>query len=285
MFELKTSKNINGFDVNVFELKSGHDELLRNTIKAKIQKIKLYQEAAHADLLPPTMSESFKKKFTQTVRDICTPHDHKLKWFDVKRGFSTEFISQLLLERQYNCIFHEEADKKINLSPVNVDKQIPGIDVVGLQENQDDYKFVVCEIKASKEDNIPCTSAVDLLDDVKFALESDDRIAREIFQYIQGLSGTKDDSIQKIVTFLANLLLSRSSKDILLNQIVFFPFLIRNNAKILEENNLDDFSIFNPQDLQNINLSGVIWSFNEDISDFCNNIYKEAIEELKDAAQ
>lgn len=282
MFECKIDKNVNGFNIKVFELDTQHSDALRNTIKSKIKRMKVYNEASHVDLLPPNISDEFKEQFRQKTLEITRPKDHKLKWFDVKRAYATEFMSQLLLEKEYNCIFHEESDKKINVDPVDIDKPIPGIDIVGLQEHENDFKFVICEVKASEDIRIPCSSASDLLDDIEKAIDDDKRISKEILQYVRGLAGIDNDSITKSIDFLTNLLLLESSKSAMFEKIIFFPFMIRSNENIVANQNLDDFSMFKTDKLKDIDLCGVIWSLNENINDFCINMYNEALEELTD---
>lgn len=283
MFECKINENINGFDIKVFELDTQHSETLKTKIKEKIKKIKIYSEASHIDLLPPGMDEAFKERFRQNIQNTIRPKDHGMPWFNVRRAHATEFMSQLLLEEEYSCIFHEVSDKKINVSPVEIDKPISGIDVVGIQEN-DEYKFVVCEVKASKDNRIPCPSAKDLLEDIEKALMDEKRVSKEILQYMIGLADAGQQELEKMIDFLVTLLSLESSKNTMYEKIAFFPFMIRNNQKIIDEIDVGDLSIFQKTELGNIDLSGVIWSFNEDIDDFCIKLYNEALDEMNDVS-
>ena len=61
-------------------------------------------------------------------------------------------MAQLLLEKEYNCKFYEEADKRMNIEPVEIDKHTPGIDVPGIRMADNQVKFVVCEVKASEDE-------------------------------------------------------------------------------------------------------------------------------------
>ena len=77
------------------------------------------------------------------------------------------------------------------------------------------------------------------------------------------------------------LICESSSKEVVLKNVIFFPFLIRNNPKISKDMNLDDFVHFSKEDFVGTNLKGIIWSFNEDIDSFCINIYDEVLKDEK----
>ena len=94
------------------------------------------------------------------------------------------------------------------------------------------------------------------------------------------LNSSDNETIKNIIHFLSNLLMTDKTENKIYESIVFYPFLIRNNERILNENNLNDFKDFDKEKLGDINLSGIIWSFNEDIDNFCINLYNEAIEEF-----
>ena len=76
----------------------------------------------------------------------------------------------------------QEVDKRINVDPVMLDKQPAGIDVVGIQKEQNELKCVVCEVKASGDSKIPCNSSEGLLKDINNALDNRKRVEKEIFQ-------------------------------------------------------------------------------------------------------
>jgi hypothetical protein len=79
---------------------------------------------------------------------------------------------------------------------------------------------------------------------------------------------------------LSELLVVESSENKLFESIIFYPFLIRDNNEIINNGNLNDFQDFKKEELSDIQLTGIIWSFNENIDDFCINLYDEAIGEL-----
>ncbi len=115
-----------------------------------------------------------------------------------------------MLEQMYGCTFYEEADKRVNLKTVEADKHTDGIDVPGIWIDNDRVRFVICEVKASQEKKIPCSSVGPL----------------------------QDDLLQRVIDFLARLI-AGEKKD-LADNLMFFPFLLRNNAKIIDEQNIDD---------------------------------------------
>lgn len=286
-FNRKIKQEINGIEVCVYEVDLSSDEEL-NKLKTylikKIQRIKLFKEAeSYSDLLsPPNLSKKFSQALHERIKEICTPEDHKIKWFDVKRSFVSEFMSQLLLERKYSCLFFEDADKRINVTPDQIDKHASGIDVTGIQYQNSEFKFVVCEVKASGQSEIPCSSSESLLRDIEKAKDSKNRVPREILYYLSKLRNIDADNelLKEIITFLAELICESVSTDALINRIVFFPFLIRNNGDIINDNNINDFEIFHKNKLKDMNLNGVIWSFEDNIDDFSRNIYEEALNDL-----
>lgn len=279
-FQCKSSKTINGFEIKAYDVDPKFDDALKNLLKNKIQKIKLYDIEKYSDYLPADTTPEYREAFKKKLLSIAVPDNHKINWFNVKRTITTEFMSQLLLENNFNCIFHEEVDKRINVDPVILDKQPAGIDVVGIQKEQNELKFVICEVKASGDSKIPCNSSEGLLNDINNALDNRKRVEKEIFQYMGNLNSSDNETIKNIIHFLSNLLMTDKTENKIYESIVFYPFLIRNNERILNENNLNDFKDFDKEKLGDINLSGIIWSFNEDIDNFCINLYNEAIEEL-----
>ncbi len=278
---------VNGFTISVFEVDILSDEqlnLLKTYLKNRIKKIRLFREAdQYADLLsPPNLNKKFSRELKQRIKEICTPREHKIKWFDVRRSIITEFMAQLLLEKNYKCLFFEEADKRINITPDQVDKHAPGIDVTGIQNQYSEFKFVVCEVKASRQQRIPCDSAAALLEDMQKAKDDKKRVTREILQYLRGMNNLNTDSplFKQIIEFLAELIQVSDSFELLYDRLVFFPFLIRQNQEIIEEKNTGDFINFKKEDFPALNMNGVIWSFNENIDDFSKTIYEEALNDL-----
>ncbi|MCG3695471.1 hypothetical protein ACN09M_09905 [Aliarcobacter butzleri] len=279
-FEQKYSQWINGFEINAYTVDTKFNQALKDLLKNKIKKIKLYTED-YIDFLSPDTDPKFKTKMYEKIVELSLPSNHKIKWFDVKRSFTTEFMSQILLEKNYNCIFHNEADKRINTTPINVDKHADGIDVVGIKSQGETFNFVVCEVKASKDNNIPCSSSASLLDDIKkSSTPNSKRLQREILQYMKNIGSVNTQTTEQAVKFLSELLVVESSENKLFESIIFYPFLIRDNNEIINNGNLNDFQDFKKEELSDIQLTGIIWSFNENIDDFCINLYDEAIGEL-----
>jgi hypothetical protein len=249
----------------------------------KIKKIKIFNQIDEITSLfnVPSIDNEFAQKFKDGLKNVCDPKKHKIATFDIRRSFVTEFMSQLLLERNYNCVFYDQADKRINVTPVTIEKHSPGIDVVGVQLTSATIKFIVCEVKASKSD-IPCTESEGLLEDINKARNiSNHRLTKEVLAYINSIRDDIDDEIiVKIVQFLLNILSQTEDETFVLSNIIFFPFLIRNNAEILSNQNISDFDLFGDQDFNGTDIKGIIWSFNNDINTFCENIWTEALENV-----
>ena len=131
----------------------------------------------------------------------------------------------------YGCTFYEEADKRVNLKTVEADKHTDGIDVPGIWIDNDRVRFVICEVKASQEKKIPCSSVGPL----------------------------QDDLLQRVIDFLARLI-AGEKKD-LADNLMFFPFLLRNNGKIIDEQNIDDYRNFSLQRVRKKNVENIIAAF------------------------
>ncbi len=286
VFHERINKAIKSFEVKVYEVDTCVDseaKKLESFLIDKIRKIRIFNEIEElADLLNvPGINNNFTKKFKENLKEICNPKKHKIATFDIRRSFVTEFMSQLLLERNYNCVFYDQADKRLNVTPVTIEKHSPGIDVVGVQLRSENIKFVVCEVKASKSE-IPCTETESLLEDINKAKDiSNHRLTKEILAYIDSIKNDAEDVIiSKIVQFLLNILSQTEDEAFVLSNIIFFPFLIRNNADIISNSNVDDFGLFSNEDFNGTEIKGLIWSFNNDITTFCENIWSEALENV-----
>lgn len=286
-FNCLVHNKINGIDIFLYEMNLNQPterEKLVNYIKLKIKKMQMHNNyLENAKYFSPNMNPNLIRKFKTRMNEITTPSYNSKKWFDVRRSRVTEFMAELLLEKKQNCVFYDEADKRINLSILDLDKHASGIDVTGVYKENKEFKFVICEVKASKEANIPCSSSDLLLEDIKKAYVNVERINKDIAQYIKWLdkgANPNDEVLKNIIRFLTLMICESSSKDVVLKNVIFFPFLIRNNPKISRDMTLDDFINFNSKDFIGTNMKGIIWSFNEDIDSFCINIYDEV---LKDA--
>lgn len=149
----------------------------------------------------------------------------------MRRERVTEWMAQYLLEQMYGCTFYEEADKRVNLKTVEADKHTDGIDVPGIWIDNDRVRFAICEVKASQEKKIPYSSVGPL----------------------------QDDLLQRVIDFLARLI-AGEKKD-LADNLMFFPFLLRNNGKIIDEQNIDDYRNFSLQRVRKKNVENIIAAF------------------------
>lgn len=275
---------INGLRIKLFEYNIDDEESYKKIKEYLISKIK--KSKVHNDLEynltyygSANLSPEFVKKFNEKVAKINTPRKNKeIPHFDVRRERVTEWMAQYLLENKYNCKFYEEVDKRMNIDTVDIDKHTPGIDVPGVMFKEDSIKFVICEVKASEEKNIPCSSVKSLMEDIQKSIDdSEHRLSREILQYMHGIRDIKgaDDEIKKILDFLANLILK--NKEDLFEHIMFFPFLIRKNDKIIKNKDVNDYRDFTVKGIDSENIENIICVLSRSINDFSYNIYKEAI--------
>ena len=286
-FNEKINTENNGFEIRVYDIDSSNQD--------DVNKLENYIMKIHNGISIYSNVNGIKKDFLNKIKEaednnkselskICTPEENKKKWFDVRRSRVTEFMSQLLLEKELNCVFFEETDKRINLSAFEADAHVKGIDVTGIHtDDNGNSKFVVCEVKASGSDKIPCSSSNELLDDIKNSYNlTNERVFREIKDFTSKLvEANVTDDINNIIEYIVNLyaqiLDKKSSKNLILDNILFIPFLIRRNPKIIENNDIGDFNNFNKDDFEQINLKGVMWVLNQDIDTFCIDLYNKAV--------
>ena len=85
----------------------------------------------------------------------------------------------------------------------------------------------------------------------------------------------QDDTLKRMIDFLAQLI--AGEKEELADNIIFFPFLIRNNEKIVSDLNLDDYKNFGVQGVKRENIQNIILSFKNQFTDFSNEIYEKAL--------
>ena len=283
------SSNTNGLNVKLFEYDIEDESnfiKIKEYLINKIRKSKVHNTAEY-DLTyygSANLNPEFVKKFNETVAEINIPKREKsIPHFDVRRERVTEWMAQIVLEDKYNCRFYEDADKRMNLDTVDIDKHTSGIDVPGILFKDDLVKFVVCEVKASESTKIPCSSAKDLMGDIQKSIDnSENRVSREILQYMHGIRNIKmeDEEITKILDFLAKLIVDSKSKssESLAKNIMFFPVLIRNNEEIVKTNNVDDYKNFDVDRIDKKNVENIICAMGCSINEFSNSIYSEAIE-------
>lgn len=276
---------LNGLKVKLFEFDVEDDESF-NELKAylinkvKISKVHNVEEYDLTYYGTKNLDPAFIARFNEQAARINIPKKAKKPQFDVRRERVTEWMGQYLLEQKYGCKFYDEADKRINLKNVEINKHTDGIDVPGIWIDDDRIRFVVCEVKASESDQIPCKSVQPLQEDIQKAIDNvDNRVSHEILEYMHGIRNVKmqDDILEKIVVFLAQLI--AGEKEDLADNIMFFPCLLRNNENVFPVINAGDFMDFSLQGVKKENVENIIFSFRKKFSEFSNEIYEEAIGE------
>lgn len=278
-------KEVNGLKVNLFEYDIESEESINQIKEYLVNKVKISKvhNNAEYDLTyygTQNLDHEFVARFNEQVAKINIPKKSSIPQFDVRRERVTEWIAQYLLEQEYGCKFYDEADKRINLKTVEIDKHTDGIDVPGIRIDNDSIRFVICEVKASEANAIPCSSAKSLQEDIQKAIDNvDNRVTREILEYMHGIRNVKiqDELFNKIVEFLAHLI--AGEKEDLAENIMFFPVLLRNNKRIIPERNINDYKNFSLQRVQKENVENIILSFEKQFTDFSTKIYEEAIGE------
>lgn len=276
---------VNGLKVNLFEYDIESEESISQIKEYLINKVKISKvhNTAEYDLTyygTQNLDPEFVARFNEQVARINIPKKSSIPQFDVRRERVTEWIAQYLLEQEYGCKFYDEADKRINLKAVEIDKHTDGIDVPGIWIDNDRIRFVVCEVKASEATKIPCDSVQSLQEDIQKAIDNaDNRVSREILEYMHGIRNVKmqDELLDKIVGFLVHLI-AGEKKDLAEN-IMFFPFLLRNNEKIVLDMNIDDYKNFSLQRVKRENVENIILAFEKRFTDFSTEVYEEAIGE------
>lgn len=276
---------LNGLKVNLFEFDIENEENF-NEIKAylvnkvKISKVHNIEEYDLTYYGTKNLNPDFVARFNEQVAKINIPKKTKIPQFDVRRERVTEWMAQYLLEQEYGCKFYDEADKRVNLKTVEIDKHTDGIDVPGIWIDNDRIRFVVCEVKASEANQIPCDSVQSLQQDIQKAIDDvDNRVSHEILEYMHGIRNIRiqDELLNKIVEFLVHLIAGEKRE--LAENIMFFPFLIRNNEKIILDRNVDDYKNFCLQRVKRENVENIILAFEKQFVDFSSEIYEEAIGE------
>ncbi len=268
---INSNNIINNIVINTYELDSISKESLRNHLKTQVKKIKPIAEFSNYS--NPTVKSSFLNRIKEQLAY------KKQKQFDKRREFVTEFMAQTLLEKENNIIFWEEVDKKINVDPIEMKKSTDGIDVTGIQL-EDNCKFVICEVKASDENKNKVDSSTEILDEIaKASFNNEWRLLDELHNYLYKIwviEGNNDKLSKLLESLIENIKKDDSSEDIINKNIIFIPFLIRRKRDRIK----DFLEIVDYKTLHEKEVSGVIWWFDEDITNFCINLFDEAIEEV-----
>jgi hypothetical protein len=133
-------------------------------------------------------------------------------------------------------------------------------------------------VKASEENKIPCSSSASLQDDIQKSINNnEERVTREILQYMHGIRNVEmtNDELQMILDFLSKLI--ADSKNNLMENIMFFPVIIRNNEEIIKNKNVGDYRNFAVNGISSKNIENILLAFRKSINQFSNDIYEEAI--------
>lgn len=277
------STELNGITVKLFEYDIDDEQSfseLRNYLISKIKSSKVHNvEKYTQNYYPTNLNPKFVEKLNKRISEIAIPIKSKIPQFDVRRERVTEWMAQFLLEREYNCKFFDEADKRMNIEIIDVDKHTSGIDVPGIRIINNQIKFVVCEVKASDSKNIPYKVISSLQDDIQKSIDNNnERVTKEILQYIHNIRDIKitDNDLNMILLFLCNLI--EDSHENLKNNIMFFPLIIRSNTEIIKNNDVSDYNNFNVHNISSENIENILFAFQKSINQFSDEIYEEAIE-------
>lgn len=270
-------------DSAVYELDAEHQAEFEEALRKRIRSMRIHRGVIDeiSSMLAPNASEGFKASIEAYQREATNPLHSSRVGLDVRRSRVTEFMSEMLLEKQFGCLFYESTNKRINLQPYEADRHVSGIDVTGLKTQDSSFKFVVCEVKSSNQENAAGVGVDKLVSEIRDAY--DDKggtLGREILATIQQISGEASigrEEIENIVKFLAEALAARSTKDAILTRIIFFPFFVKQNT---HNNVLDltrELSKFSDEVFDGAELHGVIWSFGKTLDEFCHDIYESAV--------
>lgn len=276
----KSTKTINGFDVHAYECSS--DEVLhalQNIIVEKIKKMRIHQNIDQLiPYAPPNLKAEFTQKLQNAIDQISQPNEHKIIAFDVRRSRVTEFMSQVLLEHDFGCVFLDEFDKRINLDFHEADKQVPGIDVTGYKHDDNGFKFIACEVKASTSNVLSSTTAKGLYEDVKKAMNDEQRLFREVLDITAKLA-QNNNVFEDVLTFLLSLVENKDSQSFLKDSITIIPFYFRNYSDSLQNVSWEkEFDFYDITQLGKYQLVGYLWSFEHDLDELTKTIYNTALD-------
>lgn len=256
--------------ISTYELDKSLKSALELHLKEQVKKIKPI--ASFVNYWNPIIKEKFLNRLKEQLR-----YKKKIQ-FDKRREFITEFMAQALLEKEHGIIFWEELDKKINIDPIRMKKSADWMDVTWIKLDTC-CKFVVCEVKASDQDKAKVKSSTELLQEIEKASSSDKwRLLDELNNYLYKI-WLIEDSDEKILQLLEQLIenikLDDSSDDIINKNIIFIPFLIRK-----KRSDIEDFKeIVDYKTLKEKEVVGIIWWFDENISNFCIKLFDSAVDE------
>jgi len=271
-------------DVNaaVYQLDEEHQAELEDRLKNKIRKMRIHRGVMDddiVDLLSPFATDEFKRSIEAYSDEASSPWRNPRIDLDVRRSRVTEFMSQVLLEKEYGCLFYESTDKRVNLNIYEADKHVAGVDVTGINKLDSNFRFVVCEVKSTRA-AAAGSNVSGLLDDIVDAYEDKgSTLSREILASIQQIRNDTNIStseMDEIVKFLVNALSMRETKEAFLERIIFFPFLVKQNTTAEVIDIPSELKSFASKSFPNTEMHGVIWSFGKTLNEFCNDIYESA---------
>ena len=270
-FTLEKTQTFGNVKVRLFSLKNKYH---KNKLTAYIKERIAMTTQSCIDTIEKYASDIIDHdELKRKIASITMPGEHSIPAFDVKRSTVTEFMAEFLLEENFQCIFFEQTNKKIDHLAFETDHHISGVDLVGIQE-QEELKLILAEVKASEEQKIPCKSASTLKKDMEKALDfENNRVDREILSMIQCLELKNEQIYEKYLNFLSDLIAKPDALKVLVRRIIIFPFLIRNYSRILEDSSLDDFKDFSELDTKDVEVTGILWAINKDINTFVDDIY------------
>ena len=114
-FSCLAHREINGIEVFLYQMDlndARERKKIESYIKNKIKKMKMHNNyMENLKYLSPNINIDLVSKCENRIKEIAIPKHSSKKWFDVRRSRVTEFMAELLLEKEQNCIFYDEADK------------------------------------------------------------------------------------------------------------------------------------------------------------------------------
>lgn len=276
-----STKNINGFEVHTYECSTKNSDalqLLQDTIVDKIKKMRIHRNIDQlTPYSPPNLKIGLTQKLQEAIAEISRPKEHKIIAFDVRRSRVTEFMSQILLEHDFGCVFLDEFDKRINLDFHEADKHVSGIDVTGYKNDKDGFKFIACEVKASTSNVLASATAHSLYDDVTKAMSDDTRLLREVLDIALKLDSNNKE-FEEVLAFLLSLVENKDSQAFLKDKITIIPFYLRNYSDELQNVRWEqEFNFYDINQINKYQVVGYLWSFEHNIDELTKDIYDKAL--------
>lgn len=277
-----TTKTINGFEVHAYECSFENHDTLESLQRIVIEKIKRMKIHRNVDQLipyaPPNLKKGLTQKLQAAIQEISHPNNQKVIAFNVKRSRVTEFMSQVLLEHDFGCVFLDEFDKRMNLDYHQAQKHVSGIDVTGYKRDDEGFKFVACEVKASTKNKLGSKTAHALHNDVQKCANNHNRLLSEVLDIIQKLDASNKE-FEDVIAFLLSLVENKDSKTYLKNKITIIPFYLRNYAEQLHKVEWEkEFDFYETKKLSEYQIVGYLWSFEHNINELTTSIYNKALD-------